>query len=249
MRVSLVIVILGLVANTALAGQVFEGVTGKSLIQGVDDCSATKLLDRAITESGVNPLDTPPVSVGTCSCAGERPKCEGTAKDVLAGWLCQKDDIIKCFANTPEKLPALCVRNPRSVTLDKEYGDVGQKKDVRARFSEIYVIRKNASGFSSKRVWTMDKDGCEPVKAYNDNPIDTPEECEILIRSYVTGGPIFPPSSRQNFADGNLSQDHLSAIRELNGCLEAYPKLGSFRTYSKTKTNAGKTTVPDGTTK
>ncbi len=206
----------------------FSGLTSESLGQGVDDCSATTILDRAITRAGVNPITGPVAKTWSCRCVDGKPSCDGgmpESRYVLNG--CRSDESMTCYANSP--MLALCISRPRLAKVEKFYGrGVGKVIDIRARFDRIAVVSKTAGGFSEEKVWTMDKQGCEPAG-------DAFAECKAKIKAYLTGGPLFPPdpispnAKEPRYCDKSGTQDHVNAIEELNGCLEAYPSLG----YSK----------------
>jgi len=237
--------IFGFVASTCFAGSSpFEGVTGKSLILGVDDCSATKLLDKAITESGVNPLDRTPSSVWTCKCVNGRGACEGGGTDESRYQLngCKTGEEITCYSNSPSKSPAICIEGPRSVKLNKHYGDAGNVVDIRARFKKIIVLRTSGAGYSNNKSWTMDAVGCDPTNAYDNNPVEDADECKKYISAYLNGGYLYSPDiSKKRFCDGGNSQDHINAISKLNTCIEAYPQLGYGSAFDAKGSSAPKT--------
>lgn len=220
-------------SNTSFAKNPFgDQVSGKSLILGVDECYATKLLDKAITETGVNFLDRDSGSVWTCQCDERNGsgKCDGGTVDtrvMLNG--CKAGDEIRCYSDSPAKSPAICLKKPRAVKLKKYYADAGNVDESRARFDAIYIVRKDGAGYShsATKFWKMDDSGCNPVSAFIGNPMGSYDECKKYIMAYINGGYMWSTDiSKDKFCSGKADQDMLNAIDKLHDCKEAYPQLG-----------------------
>lgn len=216
-------------------------VTGDSVGLGVDDCSATQLLNKAVRESGVNFLDKLTEQKWNCSELRKRDIYPngGTNSDG-----CNKDpNYMKCYSNTASGFPAICVTNPRSVDIPVTYADTGKVVDHRARFDGIYVFSKAADGFRRERSWTMDANGCHPKSANLDNPMDSYDKCLKILNNYFTGGTIYDPSiSKDKFCGGKeeaKKTSMLSGIGMLHNCLESYPQIYDEVAYGK-KPGGGK---------
>lgn len=233
------IIILGAIlwVSSTFAATPFDGITGKSLGSGVDSCSATKILDKAIGEAGVNPLDTTTSAVWNCKCVNGSGACEGLGmlrtRYELNG--CKAGEEMTCYSDSTSKSSALCLSYARSVKVKQHYFQIGDRIDVRPRFSAIYVVRNTGSGQQADKSWKMDGDGCEPVSATFDNSIVSPEECKKYISAYMTGGLIYRQevNDKIRFCDGASHAGQLFGLSKLHDCTEAYPKLAEPKTYEK----------------
>lgn len=207
-------------AHAMAEGPFGKNVTGKSLILGVDDCAATKMVDKAVAESGIPFVDGNARQIFGC----EQLRPNGFYSNGGALESMCKSGKVKCYSEGSNA--AVCVANPRSVALDKEYGDAGKVVDHRPRFDGLFVFSKDGAGYLREKSWRMDGEGCNPTSANLNNPMQSEAKCREYVKSYVSGGYLFKPSiSQEKFCDGKITTDKINAIRELGDCLESYPQL------------------------
>jgi len=239
-----VLLLLLLTATQAMAeGPFGKNVTGKSLILGVDDCTATKLVDKAVEESGVNFVDGNTRQLFGCEQLKE--------KDIYSNGgslesFC-KSGKVKCYQDGSNSV--VCVANPRQTAINMVYGDAGKVIDYRARFDGLYVFSKDGAGYRREKSWKMDSDGCNPSSANLNNPMKSENECRTYIKNFASGGTIYPPDiSKEKFCDGKVSSGKLGSIDELHDCIESYPQLRNMDREKPRASSPAKPATTDSAT-
>jgi hypothetical protein len=200
----------------------FRGIDGQSMSPNSDQCEATRILRKAIADTGVNILEDEPVQFWECD-KREYKKCP------QEGFLCQ--------SNHKSGFPAICVKDPNVVVLNREYADAGKLTERHPRFAAIHTIKKDASGFTFfiSTAWEMDNNGCNAIQASvegNSGSYDK-AECLTLMNSILTGGLVYPTTRVSNdlFCDSSKARDYsyqvnsLGKVGTIAKCMELYPHL------------------------
>jgi hypothetical protein len=221
-----VLAVYSCVVAYAAPARPFPEVTGLSLTLGVDDCSATKILEMGVIRSGVNLLERDDLVSWTCAKNRTPPFVDG---DLCPYPQDMGNSDATCYANIKGRHPVLCVSAPHVEHIKKYYGDAGWVTDHRARFESLHILSLDGAGRSEHANWVMDEKGCDhdPKKVWGVQY----DQCRRLFRAMITGGDIYQFSPGSKFCGGKSADDlasllaHVNIVRDLQKCLTANPNF------------------------
>ncbi len=243
-----------LASTQSFAKGPFGDATSKNFSSGRDQsgCTADRLLENTIEDTGIDLLDGSVSQVWNCE-NGEGPATAGTRRCPYDQYM--KAQSYKCYSNTPKGFPYVCVAGAKSELVEEKYaGDQKPQKIPRVRFSQLFVFQ----GDQKQKNIEMDQNGCSAAKVRgwdstglfsNGSTESEHDKCLKMLKDSLDGGYIYPPRKAKigteedpgvKFCEGSKSRDdryvfaHLTAIKNLYHCYEAFPNLDTLLKNSKT---------------
>lgn len=226
----------------------FGEVNGNNFSIGRDQssCTAQKLLENVIHDVGIDIIDGNANQIWQCkngegSMTAEKRRCPYDQY--------MKEKEYTCFSNTSSGYPYVCVAGARSEIVVEDYaGNDKPIKIPRARYRQLFVFQSNIT----TKNFEMDADGCQAVRVQGYDQIGFSsngtidfrrDECVKMLKDSLSGGYIYSPRPKEynrdaipgiKFCDSSRAKDgsyisaHLTGVKRLYHCYEAFPNLDTL---------------------